>query len=1302
MSDPMPRPLPPMPVGPMNPGRVPGRPTDARAEDYVAGGFFQNVYDEIATSWWTTIGAEIMESNGQPVDPDFDPLAPGIIKGKENYAYYLREAKNRAHFDAMYDRLKTYEERKARLAEEGGLASALTGGLIDPLNVLPVGIGAKGVGFLAGAARGALIVGGTTAAATAVQSTVVPVSNEEIAMSGLVAGALGGLIGGVVDGVGAVRPRIPRLAEAIEADARRLDEAIESGRLADPLGDGPSTWGYEARPSTGREGVKPALGIQRIVESMSDYGRLLSSGVRSFEDLGHALAGELDTVMARNVGEAGEETQQSAFLAAGRWHGRAGEMLNSLQNAYAKYAGGGDKQLKLAGVNLPVTGMRVKQFFTGRGPQGKMTLDQFHREVARAHFMDRIEHPVPEVVEAARQVRKLYDEMREAGIKAGALPSREGAEKQRLMYEARIRERQQMLDDGAVGALAARLNDDIAFLNQRLGRLERFAGRQAGPQTARVSAATPGATRGPGAAANDNVPPNVRDVASGHQVDVEIGPITRTREDGSPVYAFYDRANGKLYLDVDALRAQWEQRPWQTPRREGVNPLPDEFPTPDDWVEFVTRHELIHTRVRQGANQSLADYENAVNDLALAELRERRAAPRAEPDAPRTVTADNDPPDWAGPENEPNYLNRMWSLDKVLADEAGPQRLRQILTDWFRENPIGRDPDEIDALIQSVRSRTPERAAIARQLRAVQATRGLTVRQQAFLTELESRAGQRFLSDAEVRFVQDLARQFNRSQLLRDEEMIAGRVDKAIAGILKEAEHGEYQGAGDAFGNEVFIGRSLDIPNEKVWDFIEDDVSVLIRTYAHRFGQGIEYARMFGERDAELAIRDAALQAAREGKTPAQIAKMEAQARNVRDLVLGDVWRRHPANLTRQSVQGLLSWTTLSMMGSTVITSLTELARPLAVQGIRRNVEFALNAMTDTDQFRKIGAQVRRETGQGLETALGMTMSKFSDHSGVLGGGQTMIGRTVTAATNPIINFAGGPYWLMNLLGPFTDTLKNYAGVMASHYLIKDAAAIAAGTADEKALLNWKAYGLSVADARRITAMPVEKDRSLWFANVGAWTDDDLARKFMAAVNAEQRRTSPTGGVAHLPNAAKGLIGRGDSQREIALMRIPFQMMNYAFAATTKVMLSALQGRDQNAMAGVLGMTGIAYATMYFVTPQSVWDKMSITDKIERAVEKAGYFGIFNTIHSRIEGASQGEVGIRPLMGLPPRYKAADEWSRVGAIGPAASEATNAARIFFDSSLSDRESARMARRVLPLTDLFYLKFLFDELEPARR
>ncbi len=114
--------------------------------------------------------------------------------------------------------------------------------------------------------------------------------------------------------------------------------------------------------------------------------------------------------------------------------------------------------------------------------------------------------------------------------------------------------------------------------------------------------------------------------------DIVTGPTNTYAKSGRYKPAFYRDKDKTIYIDEDYIRdTMWAERGWENPRVEGVNPIEKGIiNTPDDYVTFIKMHEIMHTlhsskslgfdkRTKKG----LADYENAINDMAVAEIKKQ-------------------------------------------------------------------------------------------------------------------------------------------------------------------------------------------------------------------------------------------------------------------------------------------------------------------------------------------------------------------------------------------------------------------------------------------------------------------------------------------------------------------------------------------------------------------------------------------------------------------------------------------------------------------------------------------------------
>ena len=127
------------------------------------------------------------------------------------------------------------------------------------------------------------------------------------------------------------------------------------------------------------------------------------------------------------------------------------------------------------------------------------------------------------------------------------------------------------------------------------------------------------------------------------KAEIVSGPTNSYAPDGRYKPAFYREKEGKIYIDEEHIKdVMWHERGWENPRLEGVKPIKAGIiNSPDDLVSFIKMHEIMHTIHRPkdvGVTDmrkagAKAEYENAINDLAIAEI-EKQA--RVDPETVKT------------------------------------------------------------------------------------------------------------------------------------------------------------------------------------------------------------------------------------------------------------------------------------------------------------------------------------------------------------------------------------------------------------------------------------------------------------------------------------------------------------------------------------------------------------------------------------------------------------------------------------------------------------------------------------------
>ena len=120
-------------------------------------------------------------------------------------------------------------------------------------------------------------------------------------------------------------------------------------------------------------------------------------------------------------------------------------------------------------------------------------------------------------------------------------------------------------------------------------------------------------------------------------------------------------------------------------------------------------------------------------------------------------------------------------------------------------------------------------------------------------------------------------------------------------------------------------------------------------------------------------------------------------------------------------------------------------------------------------------------------------------------------------------------------------------------------------------------------------------------------------------------------------------------------------------------------------------------------------------DNIERAIDKSSVNTEINFENLRYEGfgpekvaviveaLTDNRIGIRPLLGEGKPYGSSMK-SKVGLVGPSASQIYNIFDIMYDvgGNKYNHYTARNVRRLIPFQNVWYLDWLFDDIEKGLR
>jgi len=1072
-----------------------------------------------------------------------------------------------------------------------------------------------------------------------------------------------------------------------------------------------------------------ATGVYKLADSLSgivrinSYGDLITSGVGHWETFGHRMLGEMDLILNKNKLDK-LPTEVSLYLGNGMNIGVGVDYRDRLNSLFGEYLGGGLDQMTVAGLNVPVTGRRIADAARGmvgtRASDGLMTYPEFKDMIYRS-LRDDGSIVVPDkradgtviaererkvIEKGAEQTAAFYRTLGERFTEAGYLRTKQGAIKQLDLHKNALKEHQDRLAVlyGVDNPTAKQLvemevrQDAITAIGEKISEFNKFGIRDEDFYQEKIKdiALTKKAAQVRAGEKLDKLREDIADRRSTMQAELDDlldkDPADIRPSDLRRMSYLEQRLGESISEKQQAFIKNLETR---TKKKYSNRQA--------DYLYYLMQKEEEIAQIRKDIDEDVISYEN---------LRK-------------------------------NYVSIIYDIDAILADEAGPQIFRKKVEAKFKEDSerngykrekkdivyeLGREKasifvdandletiykkiDELETKQRGLREAlSPEdlQKIIDEQRRIRNAIADRMKKEEANLTPEEIK-----LASREERVIDLESLKMRLAKLMGQEEFnlkssseqaadiqwnIHQRVNQTMNNILRQGELGELS-VGTSGGASFMARRKLGFSPHEIADFTITDVEALSIAYASRAGMASQVTKAYGSRDATIGIYKALADGIDDLKgndfngLMEQVTKAKNSMDDVRDYALGDQWAKDVTAWDRKAVRAILDASTVNLLDNAAVPSIADAVRPITTFGVSRTMEFAFKGMfSDLDALKNMSAELKLLTGE-----FGEVSGAAAAHTYVNGGGVSSAGTNwATKSLDKFSGFANGPFFILNGLSILTEVLKKWTGLMSAHFMIEDAGKIANKTADEKTLTNWLASGMSEEDAIKIAKLTadgiIERPNYGYYANTSKWNDDDLVTKFAIANRAQIRRTIVTSGPANKPTIAQGFIGQGDERREIALARLPFQLMSWAFAANNKIMLSALQGRDANVFGTALTLVGMGGIVSYLTTPAGIWDKLTLEEKMLRSTERSGIFGIFTDTSSIVETATRGHYGIRPMLGMDPPYGEVDGYRQFTRIaGAPTSNFVELYKIFVDQDLTDRERAKSVINLIPLTGAFYWK-----------
>lgn len=489
--------------------------------------------------------------------------------------------------------------------------------------------------------------------------------------------------------------------------------------------------------------------------------------------------------------------------------------------------------------------------------------------------------------------------------------------------------------------------------------------------------------------------------------------------------------------------------------------------------------------------------------------------------------------------------------------------------------------------------------------------------------------------------------------------------------------------------------RTLNIPDERIKDFLESDVNYVMENYIRQVAPEIELTKRFGRVDMDgqiKAITEDYNRLISEADTPKERAKLEKRReadlrdiRAMRDRLLGTYGApKDPASFFVRAGRVARHVNFLRLLGGMTISSLPDMARPIMQHGLRSALKPLGKMMTDISKMRIAKADLR-EMGIGLEYALSSRSKVIADLNDPYSR-RTFLERGLEWSSQKFGNFT--------LMNQYADTMKMWSGLITQSKVLNAANAVAGGKKLSKKEITKLAHiGIDESMLHRIADQYSRHGEDLDGLLTGhshLWDDRVVREVFQSAILKDVRTTVITPGIGDTPLMMSSELGK-----------IVMQFKTFFFATHNRALVSGIQSGDASFYYGALLQVGLG--SLVYVLKSMMAGREINTDPanlVKEGLDWSGMMGWLGEPNNVLENLSGGTYGMSAMFGGPPasRYQSRNG---IGALlGPTfdlGGDIKNITAGVLNGEFDDRE-VRSVRKLLPFQNLFYLAPLLNQVE----
>ena len=370
--------------------------------------------------------------------------------------------------------------------------------------------------------------------------------------------------------------------------------------------------------------------------------------------------------------------------------------------------------------------------------------------------------------------------------------------------------------------------------------------------------------------------------------------------------------------------------------------------------------------------------------------------------------------------------------------------------------------------------------------------------------------------------------------------------------------------------------------------------------------------------------------------------------------------------------------------------AIPDVARTVMTSGIKRGFKTQFEMFSDFldgGTIFKMGKKEAQSFGEAVDMVTGQRAMLFADVGDMFG--------LASKLESGIGKASAFNFMYVNLMSRWTEMAKSMASVTIGSRIIEDSIRWTKGSLPDKWKTALSSSGIDQDMARRIANQfekHGEKTKHNFMANTAKWEDEAAVDAFGAALNKDINITIVTPGLGDTPLWMSTELGSTFAQ-----------FKKFAISATQRMLMRGMQEKDLDFMFGSILLMGSGMLIDKIYTEFRFgrdYSKQSLTTKLLNAFDRSGLAGIYTDINKAIETLTDNRIGIGPALGESKPFGSSNRWKAGTIGGPTGGQIYNIFDILYDvgGNQYNHHTAKNVRRLIPFQNVWYLDWLFDDIQ----